>query len=152
MAVMVEEVMPSKSGKALRVKLGGTWYNAFLDSGLNGMRGQMIEAEIQTNEKFGPSIKGWKPVAAPQVPPPPQGGFPPAPAPAVAAPVPYNQEYKPVYAGEPGNNVQPWWGPFASNTVAHAIQAGLIKDPVAINQWYLKAAQCAVAAKNEVER
>ena len=140
--VQVEEVMTAKTGKSLRVKLGGTWYGSSLDSGLNGAKGQMIEAEIETG-KFGPWIKGWKPVAATQVPPPPQGGFPPAPAPAVAAP---------HYAGEPGSNVQPWWGPFASNTVAHAIQAGLIKDPVAINQWYLKAAQCAVAAKNEVER
>ena len=151
MAVMVEEVMPSKSGKALRVKLGGTWYNAFLDSGLNGMRGQMIEAEIQTNEKFGPSIKGWKPVAAPQVPPPPQGGFPPAPAPAVAAPVPYNQEYKPVYAGEPGDNIQPWYMAFVSNTVAHAIEKGLITTPLGINEWALKAAQVAQAVKEAVK-
>ena len=151
MAVMVEEVMPSKSGKALRVKLGGTWYNAFLDSGLNGMRGQMIEAEIQTNEKFGPSIKGWKPVAAPQVPPPPQSGFPPAPAPAVAAPVPYNQEYKPVYAGEPGDNIQPWYMAFVSNTVAHAIEKGLITTPLGINEWALKAAQVAQAVKEAVK-
>ena len=141
MAVMVEEVMPSKSGKALRVKLGGTWYNAFLDSGLNGMRGQMIEAEIQTNEKFGPSIKGWKPVAAPQVTPPPQGGFPPAPAPAVAAP---------QYAGEPGNNIAPWYWPSVSNICAAAIEKGLITNPEGLNMWALKWAQVCVATKEAV--
>ena len=34
MAVLVEEVQQAKSGKSLRVKLGGTWYGAKLDSGL----------------------------------------------------------------------------------------------------------------------
>ena len=144
MAVMVEEVMPSKSGKALRVKLGGTWYNAFLDSGLNGMRGQMIEAEIQTNEKFGPSIKGWKPVAAPQVPPPPQGGFPPAPAPAVAAP---------HYAGEathPGDNLTPWYWPSVSNLCAALVAKGVVTKPEELNMWALKWAQVCVATKEAV--
>ena len=131
MAVMVEEVTPSKSGKALRVKLGGTWYNAFLDSGLNGQKGKMIEAEIQTNEKFGPSIKAWRPVsdAAPQV-SPPSAGHSPQP-PAVAAP---------RYA-EPNPNVAPWWMPFVSNSVAHAIAAGHVNSPEAIKTW-------AIAARN----
>ena len=141
MAVMVEEVMPSKSGKALRVKLGGTWYNAFLDSGLNGMRGQMIEAEIQTNEKFGPSIKGWKPVAAPQVPPPPQGGFPPAPSPAVAAPYKY---------AEPSDNVAPWYWPSCSNLAAALVAHGVITKPEELNMWMLKMAQVAVSVKEAV--
>ena len=144
MAVQVEDVTPTKSGKGLRVKLGGTWYGAFLDSGLNGMKGQMIEAEIITSEKYGPTIKGWKPVAAPQVPPPPQGGFPPAPAPAEAAPR-YAWE-----AAQPWDNIQPWFMPFVSNTVAHAIEKGLITTPLGINEWALKAAQVAQAVKEAV--
>ena len=139
MAVQVEEVMPAKSGKSLRVKLGGTWYGANLDSGLNGAKGQMIEAEIQTSEKFGPWIKGWKPSAAPQVSSPSVAG---STAPAAAAPYKY---------AEPSDNVAPWYMPFVSNTVAHAIAAGLCKTPVEINQWALKAAQVAVAIKAEVK-
>ena len=134
MAVQVEEVMPAKSGKSLRVKLGGTWYGANLDSGLNGAKGQMIEAEIQTSDKFGPWIKGWRPSAAPQVP----SQAAPLTAPAAAAP---------RYAGEPGDNIQPWYMPFVSNTVAHAIAAGHCKAPEMIDQWALKAAQVAVAVK-----
>ena len=145
MSVQVEEVMTAKSGKSLRVKLGGTWYGANLDSGLNGAKGRMFEAEIQTSEKFGPWIKGWKPVAAPQG--PQAGGTPPSSSsptslPAVAAP---------QYAGEPGDNIQPWYMPFVSNTVAHAIEKGLITSPVGINEWALKAAQVAVAIKETVK-
>ena len=128
--VQVEEVMTAKTGKSLRVKLGGTWYGSSLDSGLNGAKGQMIEAEIETG-KFGPWIKGWKPVAAPQVPP----------APAVAAP---------KYAGDHGDNIQPWYMAFVSNTVAHAIEKGLITTPLGINEWALKAAQVAQAVKEAV--
>ena len=140
MAVQVENVQQAKTGKSLRVQLGGQWYGAALDSGLADKRGQMIEAEIETG-KYGPWIKGWKPVAATQVPPPQQGGFPPAPAPAVAAP---------HYAGEAGDNIMPWYWPSVSNICAEAIKAGLIKDPVAINQWALKMAQVAVSVKGEV--
>ena len=136
MAVQVEEVMTAKSGKSLRVKLGGTWYGSSLDSGLNGAKGQMIEAEIQTSDKFGPWIKGWKPVAAPQVPPPSQGGLPSASAPAAAAPYKY---------AEPNSNVAPWWMPFVSNSVAHAIAAGHIQTPEGIRAWAIGARNAANA-------
>ena len=139
MAVQVEEVMPAKSGKSLRVKLGGTWYGANLDSGLNGAKGQMIEAEIQTSDKFGPWIKGWRPSAAPQVP----SQAAPLTAPAAAAPYKY---------AEPSDNSSPWWAPFMSNMCAHAIQAGLCKAPEQLNQWALKAAQVAVAVREEVKK
>ena len=133
----------AKSQKSLRVKLGGNWYGAGKDSGLDRCKGQLIEAEIQTGE-FGPWIKGWKPAhqAAPQVPP---SASSPSSSPAVAAP---------VYAGAPtvpGDNIQPWFMPFVSNTVAHAIQGGLCQTPEAINQWAMKAAQCAVAIKETVK-
>ncbi len=141
MAVQVEEVMNAKSGKSLRVKLGGTWYGSSLDSGLNGMKGKMIEAEIQTSDKFGPWIKGWKPSAAPQ------GAIPPSsPSPAAAAPSHFAGE-----ATQPGDNIQPWYMPFVSNTVAHAIAAGHCSSPIAINEWALKAAQVAVSIKEAVK-
>ena len=141
MSVQVEDVMTAKSGKSLRVKLGGTWYGASLDSGLNGAKGKIIEAECQTSDKFGPWIKGWKEVAAPQGTPPLASGSP-ASRPAAAAT---------HYAGEPGDNITPWYMPFVSNTVAHAIEKGLIQDPNAINQWALKAAQVAQAVKEAVK-
>ena len=141
MAVMVEQVTVSKSGKALRVLLGGTWYNAFLDSGLNGQVGKMIEAEIRTHDKFGAGVHTWKPVnAAPQVAPALAAASPPSPA--AAAPYKY---------AEPSDNVAPWYMPFVSNTVAHAIEKGLINSPVGINEWALKAAQVAVATKEAVK-
>ena len=43
----VDEVLPSKSGKAWRVRSGSSWYNAFMDSGIEGHVGKMIEAEIR---------------------------------------------------------------------------------------------------------
>ena len=135
MAVQVEEVTTSKSGKALRVKLGGNWYGANKDSGLDRAKGQMIEAEIETGN-FGPWIKGWKPSAAPQV-TPPMASSSPSSQPAAAAP---------RYA-EPSDNQQPWYSPFMSNVVAHAIEKGLISKPEELNQWALKAAQVAVAVK-----
>ncbi len=147
MAVMVEEVMPAKTGKSLRVKLGGTWYGAKLDSGLNGSKGKMIEAEITTG-KFGPWIDAWRPsTAAPQVHPPTQA---PSPAPAAAAPIQtgrYETTREPVYAepAKPGT-VAPYWLPFASNTVNAAIAAGLIKSPNEISMWVRSAQLAALAA------
>ena len=69
----------------------------------------------------------------------------------MAAPVQYDQQYKPVYAGEPGDNIQPWYMAFVSNTVAHAIEKGLITTPLGINEWALKAAQVAQAVKEAVK-
>ena len=149
MAVLVEQVTMSKSGKALRVLLGGTWYNASLTSGLNGQVGKYIEAEIQIHEKFGPGIQGWKPAgtqapsqttAAPQLPPPP----PANPSPPAAAAVPTTRE--PIYAQPaPIGTVAPWFMPFVSNVVAHAIQAGLIKEPAQIRAWLIAAKTAATA-------
>ena len=149
MAVQIEAVAKTKSGKGLRVKLSGTYYNAFLDSKLDMQPiGTWIEAEIKTHEKFGPYVDGWRPVqgAAPQVPLPQAGSVPPVPPPAVAAPL----TREPVYA-EPSDNIAPWFMPFVSNTVAHAIEKGLISSPIGINEWALKAAQVAVSVKEAVK-
>ena len=146
MPVMVEQVTPTKSGKAWRVRLGGTYYNAFKDSGIENYVGKMIEAEIQTSEKFGPSIAAFRPVAgqsvaAPQVTPPSQGGLPPAPAPAVAAP---------RYA-EPSDNLTPWYWPSVSNLCAALVAKGVVTKPEELNMWCLKMAQVAVSVKEVVK-
>ena len=141
MAVMVEDVTTTKSGKGLRVKLSGTWYNAFLDSGLNGQKGKMIEAEIKTHEKYGPYVEAWKPSnAAPQVltPPVQTGHSPSSVSPAAAAP-----QYR--YA-EP--NQAPYWLQFASNVVAHAIAAGIIKNPNEVGAW-VRAVHMAVSPQQD---
>lgn len=49
--------------------------------------------------------------------------------------------------GAPSTN---WWMPFVSNTVAHAIQAGLIKEPKEVGPWAVAAMQTAIALE-EVE-
>ena len=133
MAVQVEKVTKTKSGKGLRVLLSGTWYNAFLDSGLEAQVGKMIEAEIRTHDKFGAGVHTWKPVnAAPQVATALAAATPPSPA--AAAPYKY---------AEPNLNVAPWWMPFVSNTVAHAIQAGHVNNPQAIKAWAVAAKEAA---------
>ena len=145
MAVLVEEVMQAKTGKSLRVKLGGTWYGSALTSGLNAMKGQMIDAEISTG-KFGPWIDKWAAVAqqnaAPQVPPP---FTPPQAAPAVAAPI--TREREPEYAKPaPVGTVAPYWLPMASNVVAHGIAAGKIENPNQVAAW-VRAVKMSVEAE-----
>ncbi len=135
MAVLVEEVQQAKSGKSLRVKLGGSWYGANLDSGLNGAKGTMIEAEIQTSEKYGAWIKGWKPSVVP-------GMNAPVKSPEV-------ETREPIYA-EPNKNVAPYWLPFASNTVNAAIAAGIIKDPQQIRAWLIACKVAAVSHDNDI--
>ena len=140
-AVQVEAVTQAKTGKSLRVMLGGTWYGAALDSGLADKKGSMIVAEIETG-KYGPWIKKWLPStdnAAPQVPVAHAGTPPPLPA----AAAPYTREPQYAEPAKPGT-VAPYWLPMASNVVAHAIAAGKIETPAAIKTWVQ-------AVKNAVE-
>lgn len=125
MQLTVESVSPSKSGKALRVKAGGSWYGAKKDSGISV--GMVIDAEV-SNGEFGAWIDKYKTVngsAAPQADRPGEAianraGARAETGPAVAAPV---------------------WSNFVSNQVAHAIQAGLITDPSQIKVWAAAAKQ-----------
>ncbi len=141
MAVRVDQVTQAKTGKSLRVNLGGQWYGAALDSGINGAVGQMIEAEIETG-KYGPWIKKWvKSNAAPQAPAIPSAAGSSLPTPAGAAP---------RYA-EPSDNLAPWYWPSVSNVCSAAIAHGLITKPEDLNMWALKWAQVAVATKEAVK-
>lgn len=47
--------------------------------------------------------------------------------------------------GEVKSSGSPWWMPFVSNTVAHAISAGYIQDPSQIGAWAKSAMETAVA-------
>jgi len=119
----VDEVLPSKSGKAWRVRTGQTWYNAFMDSGIEACVGKLIEAEIKTSEKFGAGIQKYK----------------------VVGETTQSQGQKPTQAVQNAprgtNDGEMRWLPMASNTVAHAIAAGLIKDPTDIKVWVLATRQ-----------
>ena len=141
MAMMqVGKVTEAKSGRSLRVQLGSQWYGAYKDSGLK--ENMVIDPVIETLEKGGPWIVRYvQKDAAPQVETP--GARLVASQPAAAAP------YAEPKKGN-GENIAPWYMPFVSNTVAHAITQGLCKTPVEINQWALKAAQVAVAVKEQV--
>lgn len=109
MQLNVEQVTPAKTGKSIRVKAGADWYGAKKDSGIQA--GTTIEAIVEDGD-FGKWINSYRVIG---------NGAAPAPAaPAkqnVAAPV-----------GQA-------WLPMASNTVAHAISVGLIKQPSEIKQW-----------------
>ena len=122
----VEEVNTSKSGKALRVKLGGKWYGAFLDSGLDAVVGKMIDAQIVPNAKYGDGIGQW--------------GMAPDAAEAVRATAERATER--VAVTMTGDR---FYMPFVSNVVAHGIASGAIKTPADINAWAKAAHDVAVA-------
>ena len=171
MPVLVEQVTKTKSGKAFRVLLGGKWYNAFIDSGIDAAQGCYIEAEITTSEKFGPGISKWTySNAAPQGQPsantvgtPPPGPSPSGPAAAAL----YDERNTPpettgkvwgsnsdVHFAEPakpGDNLAPWFWPSVSNICAAAIEKGLITRPEDLNMWALKWAQVSVSVKEVVK-
>lgn len=110
----VESVQPAKTGKSLRVKANGEWYGAKKDSGIAS--GMTIEAETEDGD-FGKWINKWRPSnAAPQV-----------AQPARAAVDAQASSRTPAVAAA--------WLPFASNTVAHAISAGYIKEPGHVSAW-----------------
>jgi len=115
--------MKAASGKSYRVQLGEEWYGAKLDSGIEAAEGKEIEAEIETTDKFGKWIKKWSVVA---------GSSKPA-------------------GGNGSQPFAPWFMPFVSNTVAHAIAAGKITGPAEIQAWAsaAKAAAEVIASEGE---
>lgn len=127
-----DDVMKSGTGKSLRVKIGAQWFGADLDSGLQ--KGSVFSAEVQTG-KFGPWLTEVDLGAS----------IPPVEAPRGSS-----------VGGSSGGiptfpTVAPFWMPFASNVVANAISAGVIKDPDDIKKWVFAAKGAAEgAAKNDV--
>jgi len=112
MQLTIESVKTNPSGKSMVVKAGGKDYLA--KAGMPLQAGMTIEAETKDslyNNKTNTWIEKWKPVSA-------------APASAPAA-----------------NGAGNAWLPFASNTVAHAINAGLITTPDQVKVWAASAKQ-----------
>ena len=122
----VDEVLPSKSGKAWRVRTGQTWYNAFGDSGIEGHVGKFIEAEIKTHEKFGAGIQKYKVLGETTQSQP--------------------QTHQNAPRGPDEVTVAPYWQTFCSNVVANAIAAGLITKPEEIKAWTFAAMNAAKGA------
>lgn len=114
MQLTVEQVTTAKTGKSLRVKANGEWYGAKKDSGIQA--GMTIDAEVEDGD-YGKWIQKWKQMAS-------------APAASDAG-----------AASGRGLPTAAAWLPFASNTVAHAINAGLIQTPDQVKVWAAAAKQ-----------
>src|SRR3990167_5711722 len=109
---IVQTVTLSKSGKSYQVQIGGQGYFAKLDSKLDKAVGQAIDFSVDPSDYKGKVVnwvKEWDFDRG-------------APAPAPAAPLAGTVL---VPSSMPRAR---WYMPFISNTVAHAITAGLVKD------------------------
>lgn len=105
MQLTIESVQKTKTGKSLGVKASGKDFLAKLDSGLQV--GMVIEAETETSDYQGKSYV-------------------------------WIGKYKAVSQGNgaaPANSGGYPWLPMASNLTAHAINAGLIKEPAEVKLW-----------------
>ena len=111
MLLNIESVKVNPSGKSCMVKAGGKEYFAKPAMGLAA--GMSIDAETEDsdyNGKINVWIKKFKPIQS-------------EPHRAAAA------------AASPSNGASLAWLPFASNTVAHAIGAGIITAPNQVKPW-----------------
>jgi hypothetical protein len=120
MQLTIESIKTNPSGKSCMVKAGGKDYFAKPNIGL--AVGMTIDAETEASEYNGKTntwIKKYKAV---------NGSAAPHPAQPPAA---------------QSTNTDRWYMPFVSNTVAHAINAGIIKEPTDIKIWAAAAKQAA---------
>ena len=127
---IVNTVTLSKSGKSYQVQIAGQGYFAKLDSKLDKAVGQAIDFSVDPSEYKG-KVVNWVT----------DWDFdrgPPAPVPIPANPplikVPFPSDH--------------WYMPFISNTVAHAITAGLVKDSPSLAQWATAAYRAAMQIEN----
>ncbi len=120
MKAIVDEVTLSKSGKSYLAKIGGQGYFCKLDSKIDKAVGQAIDFSVDPQNYQGKTINWVRDWDFDRNPP-----APPKEA-AVASPRPSSG----LLSG--GDR---FYMPFVSNTVAHAIAAGLIKEPTQIGPW-----------------
>jgi hypothetical protein len=147
----IEKVLPPKPGKVQGyvVTTQGATYGFFPDK-ISPMSGpaevEVVSRHYQGKEYWNITSIKQNARQSPAVtwgPPTTVGATPGAPAPAMAL-------GPPVTVGvTSGARVQaelaPWWMPFVSNTVAHAIQAGFITDPSMVLDWARAAKEAALA-------
>lgn len=106
---VAETVDLSKSGKSFRVKVGGAWYGAKKDTGIEQMRGKTLEFKVSSDPKFGDWMEDIQVVeGAPQKAPNGHVG---------------------------GSGGDRWFMPFVSNITAHAIQGGYCSTPEEVSKW-----------------
>jgi len=122
---IVNTVTLSKSGKSYQAQIAGQSYFAKLDSKLDKAVGQAVDFSIDPSEYKGKVVnwvKDWDF----------DRGVPtPAPQPV----------QMPAQLSQPRDR---WYMPFISNTVAHAITAGLVKDSPSLSQWAIAAYRAAM--------
>jgi hypothetical protein len=125
---VVSEVKQSKSGKSYSVMIGGARYSAKLDSKIDQAMGKAIDFSVDPSDYKGTTInwvRDWDFDRNPAQETTTLGAIVPASA-KVATPV------------------DRFYMPFISNVIAHAIQAGLIKDPTQLGPWARAAYRLAV--------
>lgn len=122
--LVVEVITTAKSGRSLRVKCGEEWFGAAKGSNLESAKGKAILAEVDRDGEWGPWIKTWN--LAPSL-------------------------DQPMKASPTVGSTSPWWMPFVSNTVAHAIAAGKIERPEDVGTWARAAMHTAIALDNEAD-
>jgi hypothetical protein len=139
----IEKIVPPKPGKKMGtiVTTQGAMYLFFPDK-VNPMPGP-AEVDVKM-EPFGGkeywkvmSLKQNASAGAPYVPPPESRGI----NPGVGAAAPPRAQTESA----------PWWMPFVSNTVAHAIQAGFITQPELVLDWARAAKEAALALGEKEE-
>ena len=122
---IVDSVELSKSKKSWRVKIGGKFYGAGLDSHLDGAKGKAIDF-VYKGTDFGDWIESW--------------GY------SQGAPAAIAQTVAAVTAASNAGRVTEPELRFISNVVGNAIAAKTIVDPMQIGTW----AKAAAAAVKEV--
>ena len=126
MLLKISKVELTKSKKSLLITAGNDTYFADTASGLSNAVGKVIEANIEDTDYQGKTymwIREWQESKKP--------------APGLAT--------QPLVPNKAKVNGDRWYMPFVSNTIAHAIAAGCIKDFPALNQWAKAAHDAAVA-------
>ena len=128
---IVDSVELSKTGKSWRVKMGGKYYGSSADSNIDQAKGKAIDFTFKSDPKFGDWIESWAYAQS---------------APQAAAQTAQRATTNQV-AMTPGvgTHVDRWYMPFVSNTIAHAIQVGLITQPSQITGWAKSAKEAAEA-------
>lgn len=114
---VIDKCDMSKTGKSYRVKVGNAWYGAKKDTGVNSLVGKSVTFDVESSEQFGTWMVNVEKA---------NGHSLPSNTPAATA-----------------GMSAPWFMPFVSNTVAHAIAAGKITGPGEIKMWAAAAKQAA---------
>jgi hypothetical protein len=149
----IEKVLPPKPGKVQGyvVTMQGATYGFFPDK-ISPMPGP---AEVEVVSRHYQGKEYWNITSikqnAPAVPVPTRGGAGSGGGSSGNSTIviPPNQAVTGIINRTA--EAAPWWMPFVSNTVAHAIQAGCITDPSMVLDWARAAKESALALGEKEE-